>query len=45
LTADDAANKQLLDAIRQWEFRPAHRGAAPVAVEILMIVPHRQEAD
>jgi hypothetical protein len=33
----------LLEALRDWEFRPALRDGSPVQVEILLIVPHPQE--
>ena len=31
--------KQLMEALQQWEFRPASRDGQPSAVEILLIIP------
>jgi hypothetical protein len=31
--------KQLMDALQQWEFRPATHDGQPSAVEILLIIP------
>jgi hypothetical protein len=40
---DEAAKKELLGALQQWEFRPATRDGQPIPVEILLIIPHRKE--
>jgi hypothetical protein len=32
--------KVVLDAVRQWEFRPAAKDGAPVAVEVLICIPY-----
>jgi hypothetical protein len=39
---DEAAKKELLGALQQWEFRPASRDGQPTSVEILLIIPHRK---
>lgn len=35
--------KTLFDALVQWRFRPATANGKPVAVEILLVIPRRQE--
>ena len=40
---DEVAKNELVPALQQWEFRPASRDGQPSAVEILLIIPHRQE--
>ena len=40
---DDGAKKELLGALQQWEFRSAVRDGQPIAVEILLIIPHKKD--
>ena len=40
---DEGPGKELLDALQQWEFRPAARDGQPAGVEILLIIPHRKD--
>jgi hypothetical protein len=40
----DYAEKELLvSSLHLWEFRPAARDGVPVAVEVLLIIPHQPE--
>jgi hypothetical protein len=43
VTPDEVAKNELIPALQQWEFRSATRDGQPAAVEILLIIPHRQE--
>jgi hypothetical protein len=43
VTPDEVATNELVPALQQWEFRSASRDGEPTAVEVLMIIPHRQE--
>jgi len=43
VTPDEVAKNELVPALQQWEFRSASRDGQPTAVEILLIIPHRQE--
>ena len=43
VTPDEAAKKDLLDPLAQWEFRPASSDGKPTPVEILLIIPHVRE--
>jgi hypothetical protein len=40
---DDGAKKELLGALQQWEFRSAAHDGQPIAIEILLIIPHRKD--
>jgi hypothetical protein len=43
VTPDEAAKKDLLQPLGQWEFRPANSDGRPTPVEILLIIPHVRE--
>jgi hypothetical protein len=38
-----AQAKFVLDALKQWEFRPARQNGQPAAVEVLLIIPEEPE--
>jgi hypothetical protein len=43
LPSEWAQKDTLLNALRQWRFRPATKNGQPVAVEVLLIVPRQPE--
>jgi hypothetical protein len=38
---DDPLAQQILDVLKEWQFRPARRNRTAIAVEVLLVVPAR----